>query len=69
LIDPATGRPSTSDLVSVTVVAGDAVEAEIQAKALFLAGEYAAAAEADRLSLPCVLTTVTGRVVRAGGLA
>ena len=69
LIDPETGRPSASDLVSVTVVAGDAVEAEIQAKNLFLAGERAAAAEADRLGLPCVLTTGSGRVVRAGGLA
>jgi thiamine biosynthesis lipoprotein len=69
LIDPATGRPSTSDLRSVTVVAADAVEAEIQAKALFLAGERAVVAEAAQLGLPCVLTTGAGRVVRAGSLA
>lgn len=69
LIDPFTGAPSTSDLLTVTVVAGDAVAAEVQAKALFLAGETAAVAEADRLGLPCLLVTASSRVVMAGGLA
>jgi thiamine biosynthesis lipoprotein len=69
LIDPATGRPSASDLLRVTVVAADAVEAEVHAKALFLAGEAAAAAEADRLGVPSVLVTGDGRSVLAGGLA
>ena len=69
LIDPSTGLPSDSDLVSVTVVASDAVEAEIRAKALFLAGGRAAVAEADALGLPSVLVARDGRVVRAGGLA
>ena len=39
LIDPATGRPSNSDLVRVTVVGSSAAEAEVLAKSLFLAGE------------------------------
>jgi thiamine biosynthesis lipoprotein ApbE len=52
----------------VTVVASDAVEAEVWAKALFLAGEDAAAAEADELGLPAVLVTVDERTRLAGGL-
>jgi thiamine biosynthesis lipoprotein len=69
LIDPSTGAPSTSDLLTVTVIASDAVEAEVHAKALFLAGESAAVTEAERLGLPCLLVTGDARVVRAGGLA
>ncbi len=69
LIDPATGRPSASDLLRVTVTAATAVEAEVLAKALFLAGEAAAAAEADALGAPALLVTTDGRVRRAGGLA
>ena len=38
LIDPRTGRPARTDLLRVTVVAADAVEAEIQAKNVFLGG-------------------------------
>ena len=39
LIDPRTGAPARTDLLRVTVVACDAVEAEIQAKAVFLGGD------------------------------
>jgi FAD:protein FMN transferase len=69
LIDPFTGAPSASDLLTVTVVGVDAIEAEVHAKALFLAGESAATAEADRIGLPCLLVTSDSRVVAAGGLA
>jgi thiamine biosynthesis lipoprotein len=69
LIDPGTGLPSNSDLLGVTVIASDAVEAEVQAKALFLVGERAAVEEANASGLPCVLRTNDGRIVRAGGLA
>lgn len=69
LIDPASGRPSTSDLLRVTVAAPTAVEAEVLAKALFLAGEEAAVAEADALGVPALLVTVAGRVTAAGGLS
>ena len=69
LIDPTTGRPSDSDLLRVTVTAPAAVEAEVLAKALFLAGEHAAVAEADELGVPALLVTCDGRVLRAGGLA
>jgi thiamine biosynthesis lipoprotein len=69
LIDPETGAPAETDLLRVTVVASDAVEAEVWAKALFLAGEDAGAAEADKLELPSVLVTADGRTRLAGGLA
>ena len=69
LIDPASGRPAAGDLVRVTVVARDAVEAEIRAKALFLAGASRAAAEADASGLPCVLVTRDGQTVLAGGIS
>jgi thiamine biosynthesis lipoprotein len=69
LIDPVTGRPAESDLLRVTVVGRNAVEAEVDAKALFLAGERAAVEEAGALGLPCVLVTADARTVFAGGLA
>jgi thiamine biosynthesis lipoprotein len=68
LIDPSTGTSAGSDLLRVTVVANDAVDAEIWAKALFLAGAAGAEAEADDLGLPCVLVQADGRTRMAGGL-
>ena len=68
LIDPATGEPAACDLLRATVVAPDAIQAEIWAKALFLAGSHAAAAEADAKRLPCVLATRSGKIRLAGGL-
>lgn len=38
LIDPRTGHPAETELLKVTVVAADAVEAEVQAKNVFLGG-------------------------------
>jgi FAD:protein FMN transferase len=70
LIDPATGLPAEGDLLRVTAIAATAVEAEVLAKALFLAGDADnAAAEADELEIPAVLVTRDGRTVLAGGLA
>jgi thiamine biosynthesis lipoprotein len=69
IIDPTTGEPSTSDLLRVTVVARDAVEAEVTAKALFLVGSDAARREADELAIPAVLVTAAGGTITAGGLA
>jgi thiamine biosynthesis lipoprotein len=68
LIDPFTGAPAETDLLRVTVVAADAVEAEVWAKTLFLAGEDQAVGEADALGLPTVLITADGRTRLAGGL-
>lgn len=68
LIEPSTGRPSRSDLVRVTVAADSAVEAEVLAKSLFLAGAEEARREADTLGVPCVLVADSGDVVLCGGL-
>jgi len=69
LVDPATGRPSRSDLLRVTAVADSAAAAEVAAKTLFLAGERAAIVEANALGISCVLVTEDDRVVLAGRLA
>jgi thiamine biosynthesis lipoprotein len=69
LIDPATGEPAETDLLRVTVLAADAVDAEVAAKALFLVGSERAAAEADAEGTPAVLVLEDGRTVLAGGLA
>jgi thiamine biosynthesis lipoprotein len=68
LIDPATGEPAACDLLRASVVGRDAVQAEIWAKALFLAGSHAAAVEAEAKQLPCVLFTRYGEMRLAGGL-
>ena len=69
VIDPATGTSAAGDLLRITLVATDAVQAETWAKALFLAGSATAASEASALGLPCVLVTRDGRTLLAGGLA
>jgi thiamine biosynthesis lipoprotein len=68
LIDPTTGTPTDTDLVRVTVVAGDAVEAEVWAKALFLVGEDEAIDEAEALGLTAVLITEDGKTTFCGAL-
>jgi thiamine biosynthesis lipoprotein len=68
LIDPATGTPAAGDLLRATVVASDAVTAEVWAKALFLAGGDAGAAEADVLRLPSVFVLTDSSTRLAGGL-
>ena len=68
LIDPRTGRPAESDLLTVTVAGRNAVEAEVWAKALFLAGTDAAASEAEARGLPALFVSADGRTRTAGGL-
>jgi thiamine biosynthesis lipoprotein len=69
LIDPVTGTSADSDLVRLTVIASNAVAAEVWAKALYLCGEQGAAAEADERGLPAVLVAADGSTRVAGGLA
>jgi len=69
LIDPRTGEPADSDVLRVTVVASDAVEAEIAAKALFLSGAEGARRQADAAGMPAVIVTANGRTMLAGGIA
>jgi len=68
VIDPVTGRPAETDLLRVTVVCETAVEAEVLAKALLIAGEQAATAEAEALGVASVLVTDDGRTTLAGGI-
>ncbi len=68
LIDPRTGCPASTSLRRVTAFADRAVDAEVAAKTLLLAGESAARIEAEALGIPAVLLTNDGRVVLVGGL-
>jgi thiamine biosynthesis lipoprotein len=65
LIDPATGQPAASDLLRVTAVGSDAVEAEVLATSLFIGGLE----EALAAGVAAVLLTVDGRTLVTGGLA
>jgi FAD:protein FMN transferase len=69
LIDPETGTSAESDLLRLTVIAGNAVAAEVWAKALYLRGSAEAAEEADERGLPAVLVAADGSTRTAGGLA
>ncbi len=70
VIDPSTGAPARTALVSATVVATSAADAEVLATSLFLAGEPDdAAAEANARGVPALLVREDGRTVLAGGLA
>jgi len=69
IIDPATGLPAAGDLLRVTAVAATATDAEVRAKALFLAGADDAEREANATATPAVLVTLDGRTLFAGGLA
>ena len=65
LIDPASGAPAESDLLRVTAVGADAVDAEVLAKVLFLDGRAAA----ERAGVPAVLVTLDGETILTGGIA
>ena len=69
LIDPSTGASAASDVIRITVVAADAVDAEVLATSLFLVGMDDAAAEADAAGVPAVIVGADGRTLLAGGLA
>lgn len=62
LIDPRTGEPGGEGLVSVSVVAADAAEAEVWTKALFLEGARAIDAAAADRGLAAIWITTDGRV-------
>jgi len=68
-INNASNLPTVTFGNSNALVAGDAVDAEVAAKSLFLAGSKRAAAEANAEGMPAVLVTEDGRTLLAGGLA
>ena len=69
VIDPRTGRPSTTDLTRVTAIADDAATAEAWATALLLAGREGAAHEAEARGITAVLVGDDGSVTTTGSLA
>lgn len=69
VIDPATGTPSTTDLMRVTALADDAATAEAWATALLLAGGERAGAEARARGITAVLVRTDGTTTISGDLA
>lgn len=67
LVDPRTGRPSTSDLVTATVVAAEAMWAEVLAKAAVLAGLTEAVGLLAASGASALLVTTDGFAVRTAG--
>ena len=65
LIDPATGVPAASDVVSVTVLAEEGWRAEVLAKAAFLAGVDEGVAVLAEHGATGLLVDREGRVVNA----
>ncbi|MEP7162731.1 MAG: FAD:protein FMN transferase, partial [Candidatus Moraniibacteriota bacterium] len=63
LIDPATGQSSQSDLASVTVVAPDAMTADVWAKSLFLSGKKKGLEQAKKMHLAALFITKTDEVI------
>ena len=68
LIDPATGLPAASGLAGVTVITGQAWQAEVLAKAAFLAGPVDGAALLASHNAAGLLIADDGRVARIGRL-
>ena len=62
LIDPLHGLPGGAGMASVTVVADDPADAEVLAKALFLAGSATIADEAARRDVAALWVTDAGAV-------
>jgi thiamine biosynthesis lipoprotein len=68
LIDPWTGEPSESDLVLVSVVAGEAWMAEVLAKAELLRGSARVFELVGGTGAEALAVTVDGRVLATDGL-
>jgi thiamine biosynthesis lipoprotein len=66
IIDPATGRPSSSDVVTATVVAARAVDAEPLATAAVVGGREWASAAVAAAGASALLVDAAGEVVGAG---
>ena len=74
IIDPSTGYPAQSDLLSVTVVCPNGTRADAYSTALYVMGEDAAVRfwenqQGGNNAFEAVLITVDGRIVCTPGLA
>jgi thiamine biosynthesis lipoprotein len=68
LIDPRTGQPAETDLVSVTVMRTSVARAEVAAKQLLLLGERRALAQAEDKGIPSVLVNDRGGLRSSGAM-
>ena len=70
IIDPSTGRPADTDLLSVTIVCEDGTMADALSTALYVLGESGAKSyyETYGTDFDMVLVTDDGRIVVSGGL-
>jgi len=68
LIDPRTGEPATSDLVAVTVVAAEAMWAEVYAKAALIAGSNAGTELLERAGLSALLVADDAQLLPVGAI-
>jgi thiamine biosynthesis lipoprotein len=69
IIDPRRGEPAETDLLSVTVIAPDPVQAETAAKIILILGSQAGTAWLeDRPELSALLALQDGQVLRSSGL-
>lgn len=65
IIDPRTAAPAETDLVSVTVIAGDVMKAEAWAKAGLILGSQAARERLDRENLAYLLVGEDGALTES----
>ena len=70
IIDPQTGRPAESDLLSVTIISGSGTIADAYSTALYVMGESGAISfwSANSASFDMVLITTDGRLLYTPGL-
>ena len=70
IIDPQTGRPAESDLLSVTIISGSGTLADAYSTALYVMGESGAISfwSANSASFDMVLITTDGRLLYTPGL-
>ena len=71
IIDPATGAPAQSDLLSVTVICENGTMADAYSTALYVMGEAGAVSfwSANRSAFDMVLITADGRLLYTPGLS
>ena len=69
LLDPHTGQPADTGIVAATVVAADAVTADVVAKAALVAGRLEGPAIIDALDTAGLLVTESGDLLATSNLA
>lgn len=64
IIDPASRKNPSDELLSVTVIAQSATEADVFAKTLFIAGKEEGSKMAERLKMPAAFADKEGAIIR-----